>query len=107
MKMKRSNLAIIIASVFIYSVILATCGLFGETVQSGLFFFYKNILPIIGIVAGYALAIFIPYRVFQALERNKQEKADYENDLKLQKRVIQNKELENNILNVLNKEDTL
>lgn len=107
MKMNRSNIIIIAISVLVYSVILATFGVFGQTVQSGLFYFFKNILPIIGIVVGYGLTIFVPIRVFQAMERNKQIKADIENDKKLQDHALKSKELENNILNVLNKEDTL
>ena len=107
MKMNRSNIIIIAISVLVYSVILATVGVFGQTVQNGLFYFFKNILPIIGIVVGYGLTIFVPIRVFQALERNKQIKADIENDKKLQNHALKSKELENNILNVLNKEDTL
>lgn len=107
MKMNRSNIIIIAISVLIYSVILATVGVFGQTVQNGLFYFFKNILPIIGIVVGYGLTIFVPIRVFQAMERNKQIKADIENDKKLQDHALKSKELENNILNVLNKEDTL
>jgi uncharacterized membrane protein len=107
MKMNRSNIIIIAISVLVYSVILATFGVFGQTVQNGLFYFFKNILPIIGIVVGYGLTIFVPIRVFQAMERNKQIKADIENDKKLQDHALKSKELENNILNVLNKEDTL
>lgn len=107
MKMNRSNIIIIAISVLVYSVILATAGVFGKTVQDGLFYFFKNILPIIGIVVGYGLTIFVPIRVFQAMERNKQIKADIENDKKLQDHALKSKELENNILNVLNKEDTL
>ncbi|MBQ2653459.1 MAG: hypothetical protein IJF83_07880 [Methanobrevibacter sp.] len=107
MKMNRSNIIIIAISVLVYSVILATVGVFGQTVQNGLFYFFKNILPIIGIVVGYGLTIFVPIRVFQAMERNKQIKADIENDKKLQDHALKSKELENNILNVLNKEDTL
>ena len=107
MKMNRSNIIIIAISVLVYSVILATFGVFGQTVQNGLFHFFKNILPIIGIVVGYGLTIFVPIRVFQAMERNKQIKADIENDKKLQDHALKSKELENNILNVLNKEDTL
>lgn len=105
--MNRSNIIIIAISVLVYSVILATVGVFGQTVQNGLFYFFKNILPIIGIVVGYGLTIFVPIRVFQAIERNKQIKADIENDKKLQDHALKSKELENNILNVLNKEDTL
>ena len=37
----------------------------------------------------------------------KQIKADIENDKRLQDHALKSKELENNILNVLNKEDTL
>lgn len=107
MKMNRSNIIIIAISVLVYTVILATVGVFGQTVQNGLFYFFKNILPIIGIVVGYGLTIFVPIRVFQAMERNKQIKADIENDKKLQDHALKSKELENNILNVLNKEDTL
>ena len=105
--MNRSNIIIIAISVLVYSVILATFGVFGQTVQNGLFYFFKNILPIIGIVVGYGLTIFVPIRVFQAMERNKQIKTDIENDKKLQDHALKSKELENNILNVLNKEDTL
>ena len=83
MKMSRSNIIIIATSVLVYSVILAAAGVFGQTVQNGLFYFFKNILPIIGIVVGYGLTIFVPIRVFQAMERNKQIKADIENDKKL------------------------
>lgn len=107
MKMNRTNITIITISVLVYSLILASFGVFGETVQNGLFYFYKNILPIIGVVAGYGITVFIPSRVFQALERNSRAKQDYENDLKLKEHAIKNKELENNILNVLNKEDTI
>jgi arginine exporter protein ArgO len=107
MKMNRSNIIIIATCVLVYSVILATIGVFGQTVQNGLFYFFKNILPIIGIIVGYGLTIFVPIRVFQAMERNKQIKADIENDKKLRDHALKSKELENNILNVLNKEDTL
>jgi hypothetical protein len=107
MKMNRSNIIIIATSVLVYSIILATIGVFGQTVQNWLFYFFKNILPIIGIVVGYGLTIFVPIRVFQALERNRQIKADIENDKKLQDHALKSKELENNIRNVLNKEDTL
>jgi arginine exporter protein ArgO len=105
--MNRSNIIIIATCVLVYSVILATIGVFGQTVQNGLFYFFKNILPIIGIIVGYGLTIFVPIRVFQAMERNKQIKADIENDKKLQDHALKSKELENNIRNVLNKEDTL
>lgn len=107
MKMKRSNIIIIAISVLLYSVALGLCGVFGNTVQSGLLYFFTNIVPYICIAFGYFLTIFVPIRVLQATERNKQEKEDRENDLKLQNRIIQNKELENNILNVLTKKDTI
>ena len=42
MKMSRSNIIVIATSVLVYSVILAAIGIFGQTVQSGLVYVFKE-----------------------------------------------------------------
>ena len=57
-------------------------------------------------IVGYFLAVFIPIRVFNALERNTKAKEEYAKELKLQEHAANSKEFQNNILEMLNKEDT-
>lgn len=102
------KLKIVIAIIIlIYTFILSICGLFGNTIQEFCISFTKNVLPYIGIAIGYFFAIFLPIRIVTALERNKQLKEDYEKEARLDKHISDNKELQQKILNLLNKEDTL
>lgn len=71
--MKTSNIIVISIVVFIYTFLLAFFGCFGETLSNAARYFVGNILPIIGVVIGYFFSIFIPVRVIQALQRNKEE----------------------------------
>jgi uncharacterized membrane protein len=103
---KRSKITIISIAVLVYSIILGSTGVFGNTVQDGLFYFFKNVLPIIGILVGYFLMVFIPIRVFSALERNSKAKEEFEKEQRLQEHAANSKEFQNNILEMLNKEDT-
>lgn len=93
--------------IFVYTFILGIIGLFGNTLQDGLLYFVKNILPYIGIVFGYFLSIFIPVRIFQAKERNKQELTNFINEQKLQEHTDNEKELQQKILDALTKEETI
>ena len=105
--MKRSTKIIIGVSIFVYSFIIGICGLFGESIQNALFFFLTKILPYIGIIAGYFFAIFLPIRITQALENNKQRKEEYDKDLEMVTRAQREKELQENILSALTEEDRL
>lgn len=107
MKMKRSNIILISVIVVLYTIIIGSFGVFGDTVQNVLFFFYKNILPYIGIVFGYFLSIFVPIRVVQALKRNKERDEEIVKEQKLTQHVVDEKELQKNILNLLTNEDTI
>lgn len=103
--MKVSSILTIIISVVVYSFILGICGCFGTTISNGLFYFVKNILPIIGIVLGYFFVIFIPIRVFQAKSKNKEELEAYVKDLKLNEYSAAQKEEAENIRKILNNGD--
>lgn len=105
--MKRSNIILISVIVVLYTIIIGSFGVFGDTVQNALFFFYKNILPYIGIVFGYFLSIFVPIRVIQALKRNKERDEEIVKEQKLTQHVVDEKELQKNILNLLTNEDTI
>ena len=72
-----------------------------------LIYFVKNILPYLGIAFGYFLVIFIPIRVMQAKERNRQELNNRINEQKLQEHTDNEKELQKKILEALTKEETI
>lgn len=106
--MKHFNIIIIsIISAIAYSCIIGLFGFFGDSVQSGLLYFIKNILPFIAVLFGYFLIIFIPIRVFQAIERNK----EIHNNQKIEEKIVEQseseKEIQEKILNLLNEKDTL
>lgn len=106
-KSSRSVLTVSIISAIVYSFVLGLVGLYGVTVQNALIYFIKNILPYIGIVFGYFLVIFIPIRVMQAKERNKQELDNRINEQRLQEHTDNEKELQQKILEALTKEETI
>lgn len=106
-KSSKSVLAISITGAIVYSFVLGITGLYGDTVQSALIYFVKNILPYLGIAFGYFLVIFIPIRVMQAKERNRQELNNYINEQKLQEHTDNEKELQQKILEALTKEETI
>ena len=99
---------IIIATIcsVVYSIILGFFGIFGTTIQSGLLYFIKNILPYIGIVFGYFMAIFVPVRVIQAMQRNKAIREDIEQDRKLQEHANKSKALQQQILKAMGDKGT-
>lgn len=103
--MKRSTKIIIIVSIIVYSFIIGIFGLFGESIQNALFFFLKNILPYIGILFGYFLAVFLPIRIAQALDANKKRQEEYNKDVEMVLRAQKEKELQENILSALTEED--
>lgn len=106
-KSHRALVVIIALITVVYSFILACTGVFGESVHDKCFSFIKNVLPYIGIAVGYFFAIFLPVRIVMALERNARIKEEQEKEMRLSQRVVDNKKLQENILNLLNKEDTL
>lgn len=99
---------IIIATLcsIVYSIILGFFGVFGTTIQSGLLYFVKNILPYIGIVFGYFMVIFVPIRVIQAMQRNKEIKENFEQDRKLQEHANKSKALQQQILKAMGNKGT-
>ena len=103
----RPVLIISLIGVIVYTFVLGLTGLYGDTVQSAFIYFAKNILPILGIMFGYFLVIFIPIRILQAKERNRQELNNYINEQKLQEHVDDEKELQKKILEALTKEETI
>ncbi len=107
MKMKTSNIILISVIVVLYTIIIGSFGAFGDTIQNALFFFYKNVLPYIGLAFGYFLSIFVPIRVIQALNRNKERNEEIAKEQNLTQRVVDEKELQKNILNLLTNEDTI
>ena len=106
-KVSKSVLAISITGILIYTFVLGLIGLYGDTIQGAFIYFAVNILPILGIIFGYFLIIFIPIRVIQAKERNRQELTNYINEQKLQEHVDDEKELQKKILEALTKEETI
>lgn len=107
LKSSKPVLAISITGAIVYSFVLGITGLYGDTVQSALIYFVKNILPYLGIAFGYFLVIFIPIRVMQAKERNRQDLTNYLNEQKLQEHTDNEKELQKKILEALTKEETI
>lgn len=95
-----------IVCILIYSIILGFFGIFGIFVQNILLYFVINILPIIAICFGYFMTIFIPIRVIQAINRNNELKADYEQDKKLQEHANRSKLLKENILKAMGDKGT-
>ena len=106
--MKKSKIIIISSIVVLYSLILSAFGAFGITVQTAVLWFVANVLPYIAMIIGYFFTIFIPIRVMQAIERNKEIKTAVDNDDLLQRHADYEKQLKNQIMNVLNnKEDVI
>lgn len=107
MKMKASNIAIIVIAVVLYTFLLGFFGVFGETVSSIFNYFVKNILPVIGVVIGYFFVIFVPYRVIQVMGQNKERKEEYIKEQRLQNYSNAQKQEAENIRKLLNNEDEL
>ena len=107
LKSSKPVLAISITGAIVYSFVLGITGLYGDTVQNALIYFVKNILPYLGIAFGYFLVIFIPIRVMQAKERNRQDLTNYLNEQKLQEHTDNEKELQKKILETLTKEESI
>lgn len=106
--MSRSKVIVLSVSIAIlYSIILGAFGIFGDTIQSAIIFFLKNILPVIAIVFGYFLIVFVPIRIFQAIERNKEIQKNKEVEQNIQEHSDNEKEIQQKILDLLNNEDTL
>ena len=105
--MLKTVLPFIIGSALIYSMVLGVFGVFGDTVQTGVLYFVKNILPVVGILFGYFLIVFIPVRIIQAKDRNRQIMTNRINDQKLQEFSDNEKETQKKILEMLTKEETL
>lgn len=106
----KSSKYVLIASILgaiVYTFVLGLTGLYGDTLQNALIYFVKKVLPIVGIVFGYFLVIFIPIRVMQAKERNRQELNNRINEQKLQEHTDNEKELQKKILEALTKEETI
>lgn len=105
-KTHKTYVILALSCTLIYSVILGFFGVFGETIQSGLLYFVKNILPYIGIAFGYFMAIFVPVRVIQAMQRNKEIREDFEQDKKLQEHANKSKALQEQILKAMGNKGT-
>lgn len=104
--MKKKLLIIGIALV-VYSFVLAALGVFGLTLQSAALFCLTYILPIILIIFGYFLCIWLPFRIMEALRINKEKKLAREKEDKLAQIQATKKSFEQKILEHLNKGESL
>jgi len=110
MKMKPFNYGVVVVIAVIalvYTDLLALTGIFGVTLQNIFVFFDTKILPYIAIGFGYFLAVFIPVRILQAKERNKQALDNFLKEQKLKQHANNEKEMTEQILKLLNEEDRI
>lgn len=104
----RSNIVIAsIAIAVVYSAVLGLLGIFGNTVQSGLIYFFTNIMPYILMLFGYFLIVFIPIRIYQATKRNSEILKNTKMEQDIQEQSENEKEVQQKILDLLNKEDSI
>lgn len=105
--MKKSKIIILSIILLIYTFCISLTGLFGQTIQNVLINFIKISLPYFLMLLGYFFAIFIPIRIWQASERNKQINDEIIKDQLLVQHSQNEKELQNKILKMLSDKDTL
>lgn len=72
--MNKKLVAIMAVTIVAWSLILTCVGAFGPTVQATMIPICLNLLKWIGILIGYAIAIFLPVRIYNALVLNKTRK---------------------------------
>jgi len=106
LKSHKSSVIVVLTCTLIYTIILGFFGIFGETIRAALLYFIKNILPYIAIVFGYFMSIFVPIRVIQAMQRNKEIREDFEQDKKLQEHANKSKALQEQILKAMGNKGT-
>lgn len=105
-KNNKTYVFVILISVLLYSVILGSFGVFGETIKNGLLYFIKHILPYILMAFGYFMVVFLPIRIIQALKRNEELQKEYEADRKLQELANKSKALQEKIINAMGNKGT-
>ena len=103
---KNKKIIAILIMAVIYSIILGLFGIFGVTVKNALVLFFVKVMPIIGIIFGYFLCIFLPFRIAEALRVRKEKEIEEEKEDKIQKHINAKKALEQKILETLSKEET-
>lgn len=103
----KKKLLIIIPVILVYSFILAMFGIFGTKVYDIANFCLTYVIPVILILFGYFLCIWLPFRIMEALRIRKERQIEYEKDKKLQAIANRQKTLEHKILEHLNNGETL
>lgn len=103
----KKKLLIISSAVVIYSFILAAIGAFGVTLQGAALFCLTYIIPIILIIFGYFLCIWLPFRIMEALRIRKEKAKEREKELKLERIQNTKKTFEQKILEHLNNGESL
>lgn len=105
----KANKKLIIGSLIsavVYTLILGSFGVFGDTLKKGIMYFMTDIVPYIAMAFGYFMAIFLPIRISQALARNKEIREDHAFDKKLTEHANKSHELQENILKALKSNET-
>ena len=105
----KANKKLIIGSLIsavVYTLILGSFGVFGDTLKKGIMYFMTDIVPYIAMAFGYFMAVFLPIRISQALARNKEIREDHAFDKKLTEHANKSHELQENILKALKSNET-
>lgn len=105
----KANKKLIIGSLIsavVYTLILGSFGVFGDTLKKGIMYFMTDIVPYIAMAFGYFMAVFLPIRISQALARNKEIREDRAFDKKLSEHANKSHELQENILKALKSNET-
>jgi len=103
----KKKLLIIGISLIVYSFVLAAVGVFGLTLKSAALFCLSYIFPIILILFGYFLCIFLPFRIMEAMRIRKERAIEHEKEMKLQQIQKTKKTFEQKILEHLNNGESL
>lgn len=103
----KTKLIVCLVSILFYTLLLALCGSFGVALQSMVITVFKTVLPILSILFGYFLCIFVPFRVSKALRRNKEKEEQLKADLRLEELANQAKLHKHQILKTIEEGEEL
>lgn len=90
---KNIAIAISISLSVIYIITLACLGVFGDEVSKFFMLWVPTALKIIGVVLGLVFVVFLPIRVFYAIEQNKKRSSELIMKLKRDREEMEAKKL--------------
>lgn len=105
--MTKKIFGITVLSIVLYTVILACVGLFGDTIQNYSIHYSLVALKYGLVLFGFAVALFLPWRIHKALIQRAEEKYQRESTAKIIAAAQKEKETQESIINVYKQEDAV